>query len=567
MKSHVEEVIQSVSGNSERIQSISRTTPKTIGTIDKVFAFILCCIFLSFALAVGIISARPFHWPFNWDPLRDIGIAQTIIDGNYPDDPILKGEVNWYNPLTGAMIAFFSYFLDTPLPETCMRIGPFLQLLLPVSVLLFAWNRWGPWAGFLGLVYVIFARHPYLPEWMYTTYSPWLIAPQWGKTFFFLTLLMFILFVEKRKRKYSFLSGLFLGLGFLTHTAILVEAGLIIVIYAIDHLIYLYKYSDKKEINYFVKDIGFLFVTALIISSAYWLPIFIRYQFIIRNPYPSLYVTTPLEWGKLPNTLLKSANGFTVIGVVSILFLFIHRKKEELWWLRIWALAVVLLVIQQLLCQFLHTHGHIIPSFFPPHHVFMSAHALIGFWFIYGVLQLANSFVRFLQQRNVHLFLQKGSYILILSMVFLIGISTLVKPIPPISELYRGREEKQLIYEVMKYDKVYHWILNNTLPEDVFLSDEVTGIWTAMPAGRKVIYVMMLYMNPYCELGDRMAFLTYLWNSLQEERFSDFLTYCKQQGINYILLRQDDEHKHHIDMMKKITLCYQDPEVVVYKIP
>lgn len=567
MNSHIEEIIQSVTGhNNNYPQRVCDNSFIKNTLFDKFIVFALCCIFLTFALWIGIVSSNPFFWPFNWDTLRDIGIAQTILDKTYPEDPILKGEINWYNPLTGAMLALFSQILHKPLPETCMRIGPFLQLLLPIAMLLLAWNRWGPWAGFLILTYTIFARHPYLPEWIYATYSPWLLAPQWGKTFFFITFLIFILYVEKKKITYAILCGLFLGVGFLAHTTILIEAGLIIALYTITQSLHLYRYSTQKELISFLREIGILLGIALIVSAPYWVPILIRYQFIIHNPYPSLYLTPALEWHNLPSTFLKSANGFTVIGVISLVFFFIHWKKPDLWWIRIWTVAVLLLIAQQIMCQFLHHFGYTIPAFFPPHHVFISAHALIGFWFTYGSLQLANRVVQSFQRWSIHPWLQKGTYFLILSLIFLTGIATLKRPIPPLHEIYRGMGENKLVHEVVRYDSVYKWILNNTSPEDIFLCDEVTGLWTVMPAGRKLTYTLMFYINPYYDIAPQIEFFNYTWTAFREQRYTDFLAFCQQKNVKYIILRQEDKNKSSMNKLKKLRRCYEDHQVTIYKV-
>lgn len=569
MNVHIEEVIQVVSGDrvAGNLQKTYRQSPVPVDVVDRSIAFILCIIFLAFALWIGIVSSSPFQWPFNWDTLRDIGIAQTLLDRTYPEDPILKGEVNWYNPLTGAVIALFSNILNKSLPETCIRIGPFLQLLLPIAVMLLAWNRWGPYAGFLSITYILFARHPFLAEWLYSSYSPWLLAPQWGKTFFFLTILMFILYVEKKKILWAVCCGLSLGLGFLTHTAVLIEAGAFIVLYSFIKIIYLYRSAKKQEQIQYFKGIGIILGIALLLSSPYWLPIFIKYQFIIQNPYPSLYVTTALELKNLPTTLFKSANGFTVIGVLSLLFFFVHWKKQELWWLRMWTIVVLLLVLQQVICQFLNYYGYTIPAFFPPHHNFMSVHALIGFWFVYGSLQFAGGIVLFLQRRNIHRWLQRGIYLVSLSLIFLICITTLAKPIPPLHEIYRGMEENELVHDVTRFDTVYKWILNNTSPQDLFLCDEVTGIWAVMPAGRKLVYTLMFYMNPYINISPSIEFYNVIWKALREQRYSDFLALCQKKNVKYILLSHTDKNKTLLDKMQKIHRCYEDHQVVVYAVP
>jgi len=567
--SHIEEVHQILSeikkpivGQNEKTSYLSPST-----TTDKTIASILCLVFLAFALAIGIVSARPFHWPFTWDPLRDIGIAQTILDKTYPEDPILKDEINWYNPMTGFVLALFSKILNLSLPETCMRIGPFIQLLLPISMIFFAWNRWGPWAGFLILSYSLFARHPFLfPEWFYSCYSPWLLAPQWGKSFLFLTLLMFLIFIKKKKMIFAVFTGLCLGLGFLTHTAVLIEGGLFILFYAVVEMVQMYKNSQKSELKRLIIHIVVLFAVSLVVSIPYWLPILIRYQFIIYNPYPSLYVATALEWNNLPATLIKNANGFTVLGLISIIFVFIHWKSPHLRWLRVWTGVVLLLVFQQIMVQFLLSHGYVLPSFFPPHHTFMSVHALLGFWFVYGALQLSRGVINLIARWNANGWLQEGAYLFTLSLIFLICINTLVKPIPPIHEIYRGREENKLIYEVIKYDSAYNWVLNNTSHDNLFLCEEKCGIWVVLPSARKLIFISLLYMNPYVQFIPRADLSKRLWDTLEQRRYSDFFVMCCQNNVDYILLPKNDEKISILNTLTKILPCYQDHEVIIYKV-
>ena len=45
---------------------------------------------------------------------------------------------------------------------------------------------------------------------------------------------------------------------------------------------------------------------------------------------------------------------------------------------------------------------------------------------------------------------------------------------------------------------MYHWILENTAPDSVFLcEEEVLGMTVVMPAARKIVAPMLLYSNPY----------------------------------------------------------------------
>ncbi len=520
---------------------------------------------------MSVLSAKPFSWPFSWDALRDIGIAQSMLDGHFFQDPIMEGEVNWYNPLVGIIIAIIGKISHLPLPEIYVKIGPFVTLLLPVSLVLFAYKLGGAMASLAILCYCIFARHPLVIEWIYGCYLPWLYATHLGKAFFFLFLTALIVYKENRKNTSLILSGVFLGLAFLSHTSAFVEGVLILIFIAI--------WENKKEIkalafNKIFNQTRYIIAVggiALLVSSIYWLPILIKYQFIIKNPYPSLYVTTALEPQNILSTLLKSANSFTVIGSICLIVLLFNLNYSNLNILRFWASVILFVLAYQIFCQILNKYGYIIPAPYPVHHTFISIHLLIGCFFGYGLSIIGKRIANKISTKNASNIIY--DLINLLATVSALTVCILINAysytpryLPPLSELNRGRPENRLVDETQKYDEVYHWLLKNTQPQDKILCNELLGVRVVLPAGRKLTYTLMLYLNPYVDISIHLNKFNNIWMSLKEGKFPDFVTYLRREGIRYILVHNSDPEISLLSKTSKLKKVYSDNLVSVFQV-
>lgn len=524
---------------------------------------------LVFALTVAILSSKPFTWPFSWDALRDIGIAQTIYDGEFPQDPILEGEINWYNPFLGIVTAIFGKILHLPLPETYVRIGPFFALLLPISVTLFTSQIGGLTAGLASLCFCIFSRHPLMVEWIYGCYLPWLYATHIGKAFFLLYLTTLLAYRNSDRKIFLYSSGVFLGLTFLTHTSAFIEGSLIAIIsILLENTKEIISLSLRTLIKN-TKRIFILFTIALFISSPYWLPILIKYQFIVRNPYPSLYLTTALEPDKILITFVKSLNAFTVIGIISLFFLFPRGRDRKLQILHLWGIVILVIGMYQVFCLIADDYGYIFPAPYPLHHTSVSIHLLVGISFGYGVAKFSSWFAgkfsnKFIKkgQRNFFEFLLTSA--ICATCIYISGYLYSFHLLPPYSELHRGRAENGLVQESQKYSEVYRWLLENTRPEDKIFCDEILAVRVVLPAGRKVVYPLMLYLNIYTEVSKYLSKYNNIWTALREKRNPDFIAFLRKENIKYILVQNDTPEHSLLHSISKLKVVYSDQIVTIF---
>ncbi len=517
-------------------------------------------------------SAKPFSWPFSWDALRDIAIAQTIYDGQFPQDPILQDEINWYNPLIGIIIAFVGKATNLSLPETYVRIGPYLTLLLPISLALFAYKISGATASLATLCYCIFARHPFLLEWIYGCYLPWLYPTHFAKAFFFLYLTVLLAYRENGRPISLILSGLFLGLAFLSHTSAFLEGVIIAIIIAFWENRATIKSPKVANLIRNTTYVFILIAIALFVSSFYWIPILLKYQFIIKNPYPSLYLTPALEPYKILDTLTKSANSFTITGIIFLIIFLLPKlpPHPNLYILRIWTFTTTSIGIYQILCLLLNKHGYIIPAPYPFHHTFISLHLLIGCFFGYGVSSFAAHIANKLFPQNLRR--DKYEFFNLFATTSFCLICVLInaylysfKLLPPFSELYRGRPENGFVQESEKYNCIYRWLLQNTLPQDKILCDEILAVRVVMPASRKVVYPFMFYLNPYVSIVDRLEKYSKLWKALKDKRYPDFIAFLRKENIKYVIVHNSDSEFSLLSQISKLKIVYSDELISIFQ--
>ena len=157
--------------------------------------------------------------------IADISIAQSLEDGAYPEDPSLSGEVSWYNPLTGMLLASVRSLNGQSLMRIAVMAGPFVNILAPAAFYLLVALLFGHSAALAGLCLFLFGKEGTSPSHWTCAYTPWLLAPVYSTGLLFLTLALFKKALEKKTAGYFIMAGLLLGITFLAHTAPAVIAG------------------------------------------------------------------------------------------------------------------------------------------------------------------------------------------------------------------------------------------------------------------------------------------------------------------------------------------------------
>jgi len=111
--------------------------------ISELIIHIIVAAMIFFSFYQGQQAANKVDWIFDKDMVRNISMAQSMLDGHPLSDSIFYGETLWYNPMLPAFTAAVSKITGSPLIAVSMRIGAYLNLLVPVGfylLLLFVFN-------------------------------------------------------------------------------------------------------------------------------------------------------------------------------------------------------------------------------------------------------------------------------------------------------------------------------------------------------------------------------------------------------------------------------------------
>ncbi len=146
-------------------------------------------IILFVVFSLGVNTTRDLDWGPNGDFYRDVGFAQTILDGDYGKDPVYSDEKLWYNPLIPALIAGVSWVTDTPPHIAATRSGAYLNLLVPIAfyIMMLVMSRDSKIA-LATIVFFLFVA----PGEYEATYSPWLLPSTFTQVLFYLTMASYI---------------------------------------------------------------------------------------------------------------------------------------------------------------------------------------------------------------------------------------------------------------------------------------------------------------------------------------------------------------------------------------
>ncbi len=457
---------------------------------------------LGWALVLAVNTTHDLQWSFEWDIFRDISIAQSLYDGRYPADPIQAGEISWYNPLTGVLLALCGLTTSQPLPRVAIVVGPYLTLLAPLCLFVLLATLFGRAEALVGLCFYLFIRHPSQPAWV--GYTPFLFAPAYAMGLLFFTLTLYWHALRTGSNRWYAATGLSLGLSFLCHTSPAIIGGGVMLFMTARELVMRWKRGDNpRAAAPLLGRFLLLLAIAFVVSLPYTAPILWRYQFRMVTPWQSLYATPYVELSALPDRLREAIhwrNGLALIGVGALVAR--CRRQPAACMALAWGLTVAGLVAQHYLWQVLRMRGVTLTGLVPGHHAVVHLTAFRAAAFAVGVVAVGHGggwlLLRLLsstrQTTSAPLFANATGWAAVLIMGVLLYLSNpygkRIDFMPPQRDLYRELFEHQA--------PLYAWILEHTPPEAVFMcSEESLGMTVVMPAARKLMAPMLLYSNPY----------------------------------------------------------------------
>jgi len=492
----------------------------------------------------GLRASSGIEWPIDEDAFRDIGIAQSILDGTYPEDNAYRGETLWFNPMVGAMVAGVSWLTGLPAPVADARLGAYVNLLVPISFFLLCTVLFDSWIALAALSFFLFGVSRYLPASCSATYSPWLLAPSFAQCLFFTTLLVYWKAWSTDRRRWYVAAGVLLGITFMAHTAPAVLLGLIILTVTIGRLVFALRpgtmRADSKPIFF---HFAIVMTDGFVCSLPYTYSTLWNYQFRILNDSPTRWVFPYLTLDNVPFTIrdaLSVSSAIAYLGFAGIVFLRRNTKTKTL--VLGWLGFAGLFLVYSYAIQGFERMGIRAPSIVPGYHFGLYIASAKAVLFGYGVVVAARMIADGLRKVR-HLFSKRPAatdssagniyWEHALTFLFTIVLCCLLYP------SYRSwRELNPASIPFANHAPVYEWIMENSAPEDVFLCDDTLALYVVAPANRKVVATVDTFSNLYVDWKVRTADRDAMINALLSNRSESFFALCAKYAVTFIIVDQ-----------------------------
>lgn len=524
-----------------------------------------CCvgILLGWSLVMAFAAVEPCQVSREWDILRDVSIAQAIHDGRYPEDPILLGEISWYNPLTGALLLLMNWLSGISLMRLAVISGPFINMLAPIGFYLLVSRLFGRLAGLAGLCLMLFGKEGNLPFWT-CTYAPWLLAPMYSKGLLFITLVSFMKAMKSEKTGYYYLTGLMLGITFMSHTAPAVIAGAVMLLLTGMEMFSRWRADHSgrqlwRPLLLFVLLLAIAFICSLPYSG----PILWQYQFRVHNPWPSLYASQNVELQNLPTQIRNAISARNVIAAFGAAMLLKYRNRIEARLMMCWVFVVIGLMVQHYLWQYLRLNNIVMTSIVPGHHAAIHLACVRTVLFGVGVVFVPHALLKI--KGMAFCSSERVSPVFYLMNCMIVGLAGVVLYLGnPYSQRtdFKPPGEKAYYDLFERYLPMYNFIRTKIPPESVFITpNESLGIQIVMPAARKLVHPMLLYCNPYVERGILTMRHEAILSAI-EAGDADML--CETAGIYPYLFMLLEEPVNNVPALSKEI--YRAGGVVLYKL-
>jgi len=535
-------------------------------------AVALACTATALAFALRAIAGA--DWPHLYDALRDIGMAQSILHGRYPEDHILLGKTLWFNPLTAACVALFSAITGVLPPRADVLLGPFLNLLLPLGMYLLARALFGRWPAAASVVALLFVNALHREHNPYTiassnaaVYTPWLFAPHLTQGIFYLALLVYWKALQSGRLAWHVFAGLLLGLTFMGHTAPALILGAIMLSVALLDVIGAWRgpgglRAAGPVAGRFVLTMAVAFTASL----PYTYSIIASYRFHILNWMPSHYVIYDLNierLGQFARDCLSLSTALAVAGYIVLMRA--PGKKTEKRIITAWLVFAWLFLLESFVAQLDET-GSIIPQVVPGHHftvLLSSVKALLAGYGAVMLLQIPWSRLR----RRPPFARCHEAWAGLAACILLAGAS--LPAYPSWIEVAKKPIDRIMFRDdYAARDGVYRWILANTSPSDVFLTpdDDQLGLLAVAPAARKLVAAMWIFSNPYVNCYERRLDREAMFAALNERNAERFKELAMRYGLTHILVNRQQAEAIRAAGFPFIQEAYATGNLIVHRV-
>jgi len=508
---------------------------------------------LLFALCNALRAMPGSDWPFIFDSCRDLGTAQVILEGRYPQDNIYPELSLWFNPFTGALIALASVVSGVEPSLASAQMGPWINLLPAIAFFLLA--RWwaGPWAGTGALAAYLFFNAQSQPG-PYATYTPWLFAGHLAIGWFCAALLAFARARETGAFRYYLLAGVFHGLAFTTHTASAVLLGCIVCGVTLVDMLVAHGHARARLVG-----LALLLGVAFVISLPYGWVLIVHHKLHILNPFPAYNTENPMQLSALRGHLLSGANLGNLLALVGFGYLLLRpRVHGQRTLLLVWVGLILFWLAQ----GYLHQAGYPALSLVPAHH-FHAAFTLLRALCFGAAIAGIGVWLWQLPVLRQPPWLRPAVVFLALTILFAPAVWRYVQW----EEFqFNARERAPYAAQWEARATVAEWLRENAAPEDTTLSDDMLAVLAVGPVGRGAVGTMLIFSSPYVDAGRRLTDRDMMFECLRAKDPKGFATLARQYKVKYILATGMEDELVRAANFPFVTLALESTPLRLYRV-
>lgn len=525
---------------------------------------------LMFAFIHATRTTFDLEYGYNPDMYRDSGVAVTMLNGTFPDDPLYSGELAWYNPLVPGVAALLAQITGQPVHLIYVRAGAYLNLLAPLGFYVLTSRLFNRWTGLACVVSYLFLVDNRAIGY-FASYTPWLFPTDFAQGLFFLALAAYWQALTTQNIRWYVGFGLLWGVAFLAHTSPALLLGGVFVLSGLPRLYSAWDETLQSERLYRqLAAILAALIPAVLVSLPLLTIIVGHYGLKTLNTAPATFRAPQMDVSNITTLLGSQLSLWTLGAALGFLHLLRLRSAPVTRQLvMLWVAVVLGLLGYDYAVQLLARLGVTLPVIIPSWHLVVYFEAvkalLFGLGLIVALKLLAGAAHAGFPRWQLSASLQSHAA-LSFTLLALVIVSY-----SAYCERYvftEARDEALRVKQVMT-DRAgaYEWVRANTTPEDVFLTTDLhLSMFVVAQAGRKLVAAPPTFSNPYVDLApreqDRDAMLDALLNG-NERRFE---TLADQYGLRYIAAAGEVRDALTEAAPPQLESLYSEGDVSIYQL-
>ncbi len=307
-----------------------------------------------------------------------------------------------------------------------------------------------------------------------------------------------------------------------------------------------------------------IIAAALMVSFPFWVFILGHYGLEIVNESPGRWRAPLLYLENLRLLLSMKLSLWLFFSALGLFTVVKSGKRLEIRWICVaWLVITISFILYGYIEQiYERLGGGTLPSIVPTYHMVMYLDALGAVLGGFGIVLAMRFLLRWLGTLLDHTMMFEGletvGTLLMMAAIILLNYNEF-------SERYDftgAREQAELVGNVMvDRNGAYDWIVSNTDPSDVFVSNDAQlSMLAVMQAGRDLVAAPEYYSNPYVDWAERQQESETILESVRTGDLNRLAMYSEKTVLSYVMFVDE---RYQYDFLESV---YDNGAVVIYRL-